>query len=171
MKFWNIQTQEKTLEEIVSIAEGLATKGKHWHFHILAPDCKLNGGDDFVLMVEDTARQEFFTFHTDSKPSEVGKRLVQLLHGKEVMVGEATPIGYNPSKEIREMVDRAKKLNDEGKAWHHHVLFPDCKFNTSEKWTILFEYPESAEPLRSVSDTEPKEGLKQIETLFYQGKS
>ena len=48
------------------------------------------------------------------------------------------------------------------------MLFPDCAFNKNKgKWALILEDPQSKEILESVTDHEPKEDLKQIETLFY----
>ncbi len=169
MKFWKIAQQETTLDDIVTIAQQLVDAKKRWHFHILTPSCKLNESGDFVLFLENCTDQEFYTVHANQKPSDVGKQLVQLLHGKDVLHVETTSAEYTPTAVMKEMIDRAKELNSQQKPWHHHMLFPDCKFNSSGKWMLFFECAEPSEELSSLSETEPTEDLKQIETLFYQG--
>ncbi len=49
-----------------------------------------------------------------------------------------------------------------------HMLFPNCTFNlNAPKYALVFEDPERGNSLMSLTDEEPTNDLKQIETLFY----
>lgn len=162
-----IEPIQTTDREIVERARTLSTAGKKWHFHILTPTCTLNTGNDFVLMLENTADELTYEAHSVKKPSEAGKQLVELLHGKDVTKPETTAASYVASQEIATIASRAKDLNGKGIAWHHHAFSPKCRFNDSGRWMIMFEDPETGKKIRSVTAAEPKDDLKQIEELFY----
>jgi len=150
-------------------ARELSRANRKWHFHIFTPDCKLNEKKEFAFIVEDASEGETYVHYSSVKLVDLGRELVQLLHGKDVLKKDAEASVSSPTIGI--IVDRAKDLNDSGKAWHHHMLFPDCDFNPHEgAWTLLFEDPVSVEVLESVTDEEPKKDLKEIESLFYAQK-
>jgi hypothetical protein len=79
--------------------------------------------------------------------------------------------GSRPSPAAERILERAKQLNSQGKRWHHHMLFPICRYNRhSGKWVIVFEDRKANGIIESLSDDEPKGDLRYIETLFYQQK-
>lgn len=161
---------ELPLNQFIPVAQTLIVAGKRWHFHILTPGCKLNDAADFVLLLESTTDEEIYAAHSDTKPTEVGKKLVEMLHGKSITSKEKASGDQVVSPAIQQIVRRAAELNAQSKPWHHHMLFPDCTFNGSGRWKILFEDPDTGQILESLSSDEPKADLKQIETLFYQQK-
>ena len=72
------------------------------------------------------------------------------------------------SEHVAKLLVRAKELTAHNIFWHHHMLFPGCKYNTHEgKGVIVFEDMETGEVIESVSDTEPISDLQHIEGLFY----
>ncbi len=91
-----------------------------------------------------------------------------LLHGAKIQHQETTDEDYKPSKKISQIRDRLKSLNSRGIEWHHHVLFPGCRYNKhTPKFALIVEDPEAHETFESLSDQEPTNDLKQIEGLFY----
>lgn len=147
-------------------ANNLKETGKSWHFHILSPDCKLNKSNNFVLVIENGSDGESQEYESQDKPLTVGKDLVNLLHGDGIT---STNEGDSkPSTGVAEILARAQKLTKNGKFWHHHMLFPDCKYNDSGKWLIMFEDQASDEVLKCVYASEPGSDLRHIEKLFYQ---
>lgn len=149
-----------------------ATAGKKWHFHILTPECQLNEEGNYALILENTSENESFIYRSDEPYMDIGKELVRLLHGDNIVKDDnrQTKVA-EPSLLIQEILKRAKQLNDAGKSWHHHMLFPGCTFNKNQgKWTIIFEDKETGKVIESVSNDEPKKDLQYIEKLFYQQK-
>jgi hypothetical protein len=102
---------------------------------------------------------------------DIGKTLVQLLHGNDVIKTEAEPKLLPPSLEVIKIIKRAQDSNKAGKFWHHHMLFPDCIYNKNPgQWAIVFEDQVNKEVITSLSADEPKNDLQYIENLFYQQK-
>jgi len=164
---------ESTVKEIKSTAKDLQTKNINWHFHILTPQCQLNDTNKFALILEDTEHHQSWVTYSDQPYMDIGKELVKILHGDDVIknTNSQTSSETKPSKTVERLLKRAKKLNQSGKFWHHHMLFPKCQFNQHQgSWVIIFEDQENGEVLESVSENEPKEDLKHIETLFYSQK-
>jgi hypothetical protein len=160
-----------SVEGIKSKASELAKEGKRWHFHILTPECQLNEKDGYALIVENTSDGEGFVCYSDEPYMGVGKELVKLLHGDDVVDSGDDEELSEPSGQVKRILKRAKELNEKGVAWHHHMLFPGCVFNKHEgKFVIVFEDKEAGIVIESVSDQEPKGDLQHIETLFYQQK-
>jgi hypothetical protein len=161
--------QAASLKEIKQQALELHSTGQKWHFHILTPSCKLNPTDRYAFIVECPQQDLALVNYSDQAEKALGEELSPLLHGAKIMDQASTEAGYQPSKIIQDIIERATTLNEQKLEWHHHMLFPGCQFNTnSSKFTLLFEDPRSEEALSSVTDTEPTNDLKQIEGLFYQ---
>lgn len=174
-----------TIDIIKLTAQDLVKQGKDWHFHILTPECQLNETKEYALILENNSDDQTWVYHSDKPQMDVGKYLVQILHGKEVVgekqnqpeVGQPlaenieTEESGNVSEQVQKILQKAKQLNSQGKFWHHHMLFPACKFNPHPgKFTIMFEDQETGEVIESVTNQEPKSDLKLIETLFYAQK-
>jgi len=163
--------KNSTINEIVQKAKEFSGSGKKWHFHILTPECQLNKKGGYVLVLENTRDNEVFVCYSDEPYMDAGKKLVKLLHGEGVVRENKQEELQPPSFQVARILEKAKQLNSLGKGWHHHMLFPGCKFNShQDKWVIIFEHKEAGEIIESVSDEEPKGDLKHIETLFYQQK-
>ena len=158
---------EIDIEEIKQKAQGFAREGKSWHFHILTPECQLNDSGRFAFVLENATDHQVFVTYSDIPYLDVGKQLVQLLH-QDVLVKKNKPA--KPSPAAAKIIKRAKDLTSQGKLWHHHMLFPDCIFNNSGKWMVIFEDLENKKTLKALSDQEPFSDLKEIETLYYQQK-
>lgn len=160
-----------TVEEIKKLAEEYAVKGSKWHFHLLTPECQLNKEGNYALILENGSTKEMFICYSEKPYMDIGKELVQLLHGKEVIKGKEEKKELPPSVQVSKLLERAKMLNTQGKFWHHHMLFPYCIFNNNKsRWTIVFEDKEKNEVIESVTDNEPKSDLQHIEALFYSQK-
>jgi hypothetical protein len=159
---------EVSISEIKQKAYQFSREGKSWHFHILTPECKLNKSGRYAFVLENTTDKEVFVTYSDVPYMDVGRQLVQLLH-QGILEKKAKPV--KPSPAAKKIIERARELTSQGKLWHHHMLFPDCIFNDSGKWMIIFEDLENKKILKALSDEEPLSDLKQIETLYYQQKS
>ena len=155
---YNDFVKSATKKELEKIALELAKNKKQWHFHLLTPSCKFN-------------KQKEHAFILDDKPAmDLGKKLLSVLHGRDIL-GERSKKS-SISNSTRKILDRAKRLNNEGKHWHHHVFFPICLFNKhAGKWNITFEDQLTGVILESVSEVEPKDDQKEIETLYYLQKT
>lgn len=155
-------------QEIINKARQFKDQNLKWHFHILTPECRLNETDSYALILEDNTNNQIYTCSFKEKPMGMGKELLQLLHGKTILQKEET-LTNKISPGVEKILKKAKELNSQGIFWHHHMIFPDCVFNKHKgKWVLILEDQESGEILGSVTETEPKEDLKLIETLFYQ---
>lgn len=164
----NIESQ---VAQILRGAKELSGQKKGWHFHILTPGCLLNSHPDYALILEVPSDGQTFVNYSKEKPMEMGKELVKLLHGVDVV--QAPPLASAAASDgIKKILEKASQINNRGDFWHHHMLFPDCCFNKNPgKWTLILEVPQTKEILESVTEGEPKEDLKQIETLFYNQQS
>lgn len=158
---------ESSVTQILQGAKKLSEQKKSWHFHILTPGCLLNTNQDYSLILECPLDNQTLINYSKEKPMAIGKELVKLLHGSDI-VEEPSKDAAKVSSGAQVILQRAKEINQRGDFWHHHMLFPDCAFNKNKgKWTIILEDPQKKESLESVTENEPKEDLKQIETLFY----
>ncbi len=160
-----------TSDEIKRIAHDYALKGIKWHFHILTPDCQLNDVKEYALILESVTDENIYVCFSTTPYMSIGKELVLLLHGSEVLKGNEEYKEVPPSPQVEKLLERARNLTEKGVFWHHHMLFPYCIFNKNKgKWTILFEDKENNEVIESVSENEPKRDLQHIEALFYSQK-
>lgn len=160
-----------TVDEIRTLAEECSHNGKAWHFHILTPECQLNSSGKHTLVLENATDRKEYVVYSDTPFMDIGKILVTLLHGNDVVKGETEINPSPPSEMVEKMIIKAKELMAKGFFWHHHMLFPGCKFNThGDKWVIVFEDKEKEKIIKSISDDEPKNDLQYIEGLFYSQK-
>ncbi len=162
--------QEITLQETEEKAYQLANQAKNWHYHILTPACKFNTQKRFAFVLENASDGQVFVAYVDNAPLDMGKKLLAVLHGRNMFANGEKQINLSSSAKI--ILDKAHALNNQGKFWHHHIFFPTCVFNKNQgQWTVAFEDQETGEVLESVSQNEPKEDQKAIETLYYQQKT
>ncbi|MEK7079593.1 MAG: hypothetical protein AAB929_05980 [Patescibacteria group bacterium] len=160
--------QITSIEEIKKLAEQYSIKGNKWHFHILTPQCQLNTENKYALILENATNNKTHVCYSEKPYMDIGKELVQLLHGKDVMKSQTEMKEVPPSSGVKKLLARAKELNKQGKFWHHHMLFSHCLFNKNDgKWTIIFEDQERSEIIESITASEPKTDLQYIESLFY----
>jgi hypothetical protein len=114
--------------------------------------------------LENRTDGETYVAYSKERNMTLGKKLVQMLHGKGILekkAGRASP-------KIAKILEKAIKLNQKGVPWHHHMLFPDCIFNKdARKWAIILEDAETGEILTALYDEEPVEDLRKIEVLYY----
>ena len=162
---------EASLDEIKETALRLNHAGQPWHFHMLVPGCSLNEGRDHCFVLEDIGGGRVYAHHSDKPEKELGQALLPLLHGKKVLEKAESDGVHQPNDVVKKIVERARELNEQGVSWHHHVLFPQCKFNAhAGKWTLMFEDAQNHEVLESQTDQEPVKDLKLVEPLFYARK-
>lgn len=152
--------QITSVEEIKKLAEQYSTAGNKWHFHILTPQCQLNKENKYALILENALNNTTHVCYSEEPYMSIGKELVRLLHGKDVIKNQQEKKKQPPSSGVEKLLIRAKQLNEQGKFWHHHMLFPYCRFNNNKnKWAIIFEEKENSEVIESVTDSEPKTDL------------
>lgn len=121
--------------------------------------------------MENLSDNEDFVCCSNEPYVDVGKELVKLLHGSDIVKKKGEEQKSKPSPQVTKLLLRARKLNSQGKNWHHHMLFPGCVFNKHKsKFVIIFEDKDTGNIIESVSDKEPKGDLKHIETLYYAQK-
>lgn len=157
--------------KILELATKYANSGEKWHFHILTPECKLNTQGKYSLVLENGTTEAVSVCYSDKPFMDIGKELVQLLHGKDVIKTKDEKKVALPSEEVKKMLGRAEELIKEGIFWHHHMLFPYCKFNNHKgSWVIVFEDAQNNKIIESISTNEPKNDLQYIENLFYSQK-
>ena len=162
---------KSTTDQIKHLAQEYSKSQVNWHFHILTPECQLNETDQYALVLENTDSGETHVCYSASPYMDIGQELVKLLHGDEVIKEESEEKPQPPSPQVEKMLLRAKEMIKANKFWHHHMLFPGCKFNQhGKKWVIVFEDSENNEVIESISDDEPKNDLQHIEALFYSQK-
>jgi hypothetical protein len=155
-----------SLNEIQDKAKDYHQKGVMWHFHIMSPACIYNKNDKFAFVLE--GPEAAYTHYSDKAEKELGQELAPLLHGEKILDPASTDAGYSSNPEVARIIERAEMLNDHGQTWHHHMLFPNCIFNQHKpQYALVLEDPETGELLTSLSDTEPTNDLKKIESLFY----
>lgn len=160
-----------TLNEVRKFAQQCAEQKKVWHFHILTPTCRLNDSKKYALVVENSTDSEEYIAYSEEPFMGIGQELVKMLHGTDVIKEKTGTQSIPPSKQVQRLLLRAKELANKNTFWHHHMLFPNCKYNKQQgKWAIVFEDQEKSEIIESVSDEEPKSDLQYIESLFYSQK-
>lgn len=160
--------EEVNEAELESRAESIIKSGSKWHFHILTPRCMFNGRPQNAFILENTSETKTYIHYSISPLKELGEKLVKKLHGGKVseLTGQMEKTALSEGEE--EIVAHAKKLNQENKDWHHHMLFPDCAFNESDgKWMFIFEGEDTGDIQEVSYSKEPKQLLLQIEPLFY----
>ena len=157
-------------EELEEKALELAQQKKQWHYHLLTPTCKFNDKEQHAFVLENNSNGEYFAFYSDEPAMDLGKKLLNILHGWDI-IGGRSQIG-DVSKSTQEILSKARELNREGKFWHHHVFFSNCIFNKHlGMWNITFEDQQAGTILESLSVKEPKADQKEVETLYYLQKT
>lgn len=157
--------------EVLNLVESFDDKGQLWHYHFLTPTCQFNESDQYALLVENIDAKKSYVYYSDIAEMELSSKLANKLHGKDVMDQSKTKKGYLPGVNVLSILDLIQILKAEKIKWHHHVFFPGCKFNIhTDKFELVVEDPRNNKCLISLSDDEPIEDLKQIETEFYNQK-
>jgi len=156
-----------SLDEIKAKAYELNESGRSWHIHLLGSSCVFNDRPRCAFVLENPEEKLAWVHYSDQPEKELGKELLLLLHGDN-MLDEVLDPKYQPSSEVKAILKQATACNQNGTAWHHHMLFPDCRLNKhAPNYTLTFESDDNAEVLESVTNDEPTNDLKQIESLFY----
>jgi len=163
--------QQLSVLEIKELAKSYSLIKANWHFHILTPECQLNKTDKYVLAIENIDSDMESVCYSNKPYMGIGQELVRLLHGDDVIKKNDEKSLTPSSLEVKKLLNRAKELIKIGKFWHHHMLFPGCRYNKhKDRWVIVFEDKEKNEIIESISFNEPKSDLQHIEKLFYSQK-
>jgi hypothetical protein len=158
--------QKVSARELMRKAGEMAKLAKSWHYHELSPGCRFNDRKLNALVLENETDRQCFVSYSEERPLEEGKMLVRLLHGETIL--EVKAGASPPSKEMQDILERARALNGKQKPWEHHLLFPECIFNTHKGgWVLVFEGDETIE---SITREKPSAGLDELERLFYAQK-
>jgi hypothetical protein len=161
--------KETTIHDIVLRAKEFSSEKTSWHFHLLTPNCALNTNKKKHATILEGKGETYVTY-SETRYLNEGRELVQLLHGTSIVKKKHQDLPVHDPK-IKAILEQAKTWNEQGHAWHHHVLFPDCAYNKHPgKWCIIIEDPDGKKAVESVSKEEPKANQKAIELLFYQQK-
>lgn len=151
----------------MKLGSELAASGKRWHPHVLSLDCRFNDRELCALILEASDQAEVFATYSEEPMMETARTLAALAHGERAVQADAAS-DSDASPKVAEMMRRAKTLSGRGRHWHHHVLFPECIFNTHPgEWTIVFEDPETGETLESVTSDRPAKDIQVTETMFF----
>ncbi len=160
--------EETELEEIRRLAHRIQKQGKAWHFHVLTPQCVFNEKNRYAFILECPDDKKQLVHYSDRAERALGEELAPLIHGVKILQKDGKESAHKPSPEMQKIIDRAQELNDKNIEWHHHVLSPSCMYSTNhQKFTFVFEDPESQNVTTNLTDTEPTDDLKYIERLFY----
>lgn len=155
----NLDIEKKAKELIGSTAQ--------WHYHFLTPSCMFNLKSVYAIVLEDAA--EAYVSYYDHPPKQLSEELSKKLHGENIVNGSSSD---SKDEIATNIVERAKKLSQDGKPWHHHVLFPDCIYNKQKpKFELVLENEFTDEVLINATEKEPIESLVKIEPLFYAQKN
>jgi len=166
-----MELAEITLKEIRTLALKFNDKALGWHFHVLTPSCSLNKKSQYAFVLECPEKDGAYVNYSAEMERELAKELSPLVHGKTVLDQNVINADYQPSKTVMRMIEKAKLLNDRKVEWHHHMLSPGCRYNThSPQYVLMMEDSKSGEVLESLSESEPKDDLKQVEILFFKQK-
>ena len=156
------------LKEVLNKAKEWQESEKSWHFHLLMPDCLFNeSNDEHALVLENNTDEQQYVVYTEKRQMKLGEKLVKMLHGEKVLKG--TKKNVKPKNEqLNTLVKRSEEMNKHDIPWHHHVFFPDCKYNDRiGLWNIVMEDKDKGQLLEATYETEPIEDLKIIEKLFF----
>ncbi len=99
---------ETTIEEIKRLAREYATKREKWHFHILTPSCQLNKKHKYALILENVENDIAHVCYSAQPYMNIGKELVQLLHGSDVIKKESEKKDIPVTFQISKLLERAK---------------------------------------------------------------
>ncbi|MES2436218.1 MAG: hypothetical protein V4586_20580 [Pseudomonadota bacterium] len=166
VSYRGINYQEIALDDCLSLAQCLTKDGKHWHSHVLSPDCIQNPfAGVYALVIEDDHAQIPYIANSGTAFPEVDKDLVKMLHGADILDASkvASSSGtLHPSRLLTHLL----ALQADSVAWHHHMHFPSCAFNPHPgKWSISIESPEML--VAEAFGAEPVDLLRQIEVLYF----
>lgn len=163
--------KEISIKQLMCIAKKLESDKKKWHFHMLTPACFFNEHKDkHAFILENESEKQSFVVYSDKRYMEEGKELVKSLHGNKIIENKKTDLEIT-DENVKLVLKKAAKLNEQGVSWHHHMLFPNCIFNKHKgQWNITFEDSQENKIIEFLSKDEPKNNLRAIESLFYQQK-
>ncbi|MEO6761362.1 MAG: hypothetical protein ABI220_03225 [Candidatus Saccharimonadales bacterium] len=163
--------QEITVDSLKILASEITQASHKWHFHILTPACKLNEKPRHAFVLEDVTAGQSYVSYSDQPEKSLAVELAPLISGPKILDQTTTDADYKPSQETADMLKQSG-TNIAGTEWHHHMLFPDCRYNHhAPKYVLLFEDTTLNENIEMFSDAEPTSDLRKLETDFYASES
>lgn len=158
---------ELTVEEARKKAKELQHSGHNWHFHVLFPGCVFNENDQvFSLVMEDRMADVTYVVYSEEGLTWFGNEMMSNYFSQ--IYPDPEEMESRPKIEGNEILDQCRKLQHEGVAWHHHMLYPDCIFNQHKgKWNLVFESVEAGLNLNQTSEEEPLEILQELEFAYF----
>lgn len=159
---------EITIEEARQKARELEENQRKWHFHVLFPGCVFNESEEKnALVMEDRTSDVTYVVYSDQSMTTFGNELMRNYFSEIYPDHEDMESGGKYSD--HEILDQCRRLQQEGTAWHHHMLYPDCIFNDHKgKWNLVFESREAGLYLNETSEEEPLDILQQLEFAYFQ---
>jgi hypothetical protein len=128
----------------------------------------MNDTGEYAIIYEQSGLGQSLDYYSKKAELKFSKELATLLHGSKVMNGATAQFDGILDENATAIINLAKSLTDKNITWHHHVLYPGCKFNiNTPNFTLMLENPANNQTLTAPSTTEPKKALSHIEKLFY----
>ena len=161
--------QETPLGQLVELAERAHADGARWHFHSLATDCRFNprAGSRAIVLEQPGIDRVRVAYAEEADIAPVVKRLAAMLHGEEMIGGEA-PDESRFDEATRRLLARADELSAAGVRWHHHYFGADCALNPhAPRCCLVLEDPERGDNLEAVHRHEPRGPLAAIEQRYF----
>lgn len=164
----SIPLKAESLEDAFLIADHWQRSNKAWHFHMLTPSCVFNERRDVhAIVLENRTDNESVVVYTESRNLLAGRIFADLVHG-HVLSGQEPKSCDDIATDLCPILSRARQLNEQGTTWHHHMFFPDCRFNEhAPLWVIVFEDPERTTIQKVTYKDEPIADFRAIELLYW----
>jgi|GEM_PF-589346 len=159
------------LDDVLDLAVNLQQTGQAWHSHVLPPGTKCRHNpypDNYAIVIEDDTRSQAYIAPSDGFP-QVDKQLVRMLHGDDILEVVENSAAMREKIAACQLLQKLRKLHDEGRDWHHHMCFPKCIFNPNPgRWSIIIESGMAGRDYFYESwNDEPLAILREIELLFF----
>ena len=166
LKHNGITYTEIESDSCVAFGTSLHEAGKKWHIHVLPPACPYNPYAKFYAMViEDDSEGRAYISPSEAFP-EADRVLVQLLHGEDVLQSASHDEHCEHALVSSPLLDRVRRLSNEGTHWHHHMHFPECVINPHPgQWTLSIDTEN--EQFTEIYADEPFDVLRELEVIHF----
>jgi hypothetical protein len=157
-----------TIDQVRQKAKSWLRKGKKWHFHVLFPDCAFNTvHDQYALVLEDRTNCQTFVAYDDKGFAKISQELLKMRYGENILDTSQSPAA-STKKPAKPILERCQTLVRDNIPWHHHLLFPDCIFNShAGKWNLVLESGDESQAMNALYDEEPVEDLQKLEIEYF----
>jgi len=159
-----------TLTEAREKAGSWHSQGYRWHFHVLFPGCVFNTNkEQYALVMENRSSDQTFVVYSDSGFAKVSQEFLKLIYGDNILDKTHSGMGTFSKPTGRAIMKRCETLIRENIPWHHHMLFPDCIYNTHPgKWNLVLEGGGEDQTVSELYDEEPREDFQQMEIAYFE---